>query len=211
MAAGLPLGPIVDGELHPWTVAEGLRAGAGRDLPLLVGATRSEFAGIAHANRALFEDQDVDKLLDGLGLADDVARRFADALPGAHPAELAGQYVTDALFRRRVVEWLELRRGAAPTFAYDFAWPSAVSGVAEHCLDVPFVFDLLEDPDVTRVAGPGAPQALADRVHEGFVRFVRDGDPGWPAYDDAARAVLVLDAEPHVVAGGYESARALTA
>jgi para-nitrobenzyl esterase len=210
MARGLPLGPVVDGELHPWTVEEGLRAGEGRDLPLLVGSTRSEFAGIAHAARALFEGRDGPTLLDGLGLADDAARRFAAALPGAHPAELAGQYVTDAMFRRRIVDWLELRRGAAPTWVYDFAWPSAVSGIAEHCLDVPFVFDLLEDPDVTRVAGPGAPQTLADRVHEGFVRFVRDGDPGWPAHEDDSRAVLLLDAAPQVVAGGYESARALT-
>jgi para-nitrobenzyl esterase len=191
-------------------VEEGLRSGAGRELPLLVGSTRQEFAGVAHDNRVLFEQREVTGLLDGLGLSVEAARRFADALPGSHPAEVVGQYVSDAVFRRRVVEWLALRRGAAPTWAYDFAWRSAVSGVAEHCLDVPFVFDLLEDPDVTRVAGSGAPQALADRVHEGFVRFLRDGDPGWPAYDDETRAVAVLDDDPHVVAGGYESARALT-
>jgi para-nitrobenzyl esterase len=124
---------------------------------------------------------------------------------------VVGQYVTDAVFRRRVVEWLPLRRDAAPTWVYDFAWRSAVSGIAEHCLDVPFLFDLLEDPDVTRVAGPDAPQALADRMHGAFVRFVRDGNPGWPAYEEDAPAVMIFDADPQVVAGGYESARALTA
>jgi para-nitrobenzyl esterase len=100
-------------------------------------------------------------------------------------------------------------RGAAATWAYDFAWPSAVSGVAEHCLDVPFVFDLLEDPDVARVAGPGAPQALADRVHAAFVGFVRDRDPGWAACDDPSCPVMVFDTDARVVPGGYESARAL--
>jgi len=208
MVDGRLLGPVVDGELHPWTVEEGLRAGAGADVPLLAGATREEFAGVAHANRALFDGRDVAGLLDRLGLPAEVAGRFAAALPGAHPAEAVGQFVTDALFRRRVVEWLDLRAGA-PTWAYDFTWRSSVSGVAEHCLDVPFVFDLLEDPDVTRVAGPDAPQALADRVHGAFVRFVRDGDPGWPAHDGGSRAVQVFDDEPQVVAGGYDSARAL--
>jgi para-nitrobenzyl esterase len=112
------------------------------------------------------------------------------------------------MFRRRIVEWLDLRRDAAPTWAYDFAWRSAVSEVAEHCLDVPFIFDLLDDPDVTRVAGPNPPQALADRVHGAYVGFVRDGDPGWPPYGNG-KSVVVFDTEPAVVAGGYPSARAL--
>jgi para-nitrobenzyl esterase len=209
MGGGLPLGPVVDGDLHPWTVVEGLRAGAGRDVPLLVGSTRQEFGALAQANRHLFEVSDSVELLDRLGLEPEVARRFADALPGHHPADVVGRYVSDVVFRRRIVDWLDLRRGPAPTWVYDFGWRSAVSGVAEHCLDVPFVFDLLEDPDVDRVAGPAAPQALADLVHGAFVGFVRDQDPGWPAHDDGAMAVMRFDAESGVVAGGYESARAL--
>ena len=129
-------------------------------------------------------------------------------LPAHHPAEVVGQYVSDVMFRRRIVDWLDLRRESAPTWAYDFAWPSAVSGVAEHCLDVPFIFDLLEDPDVTRVAGPEPPQALADRVHAAFVGFVRDQHPGWPAYHDS-KSIMVFDTESEIVSGGYESARTL--
>jgi carboxylesterase type B len=177
----LASGPVVDDELHPWTVEEGLRAGAGREVPLLVGSTRQEFGGLARANTQLFDTWDIGSLLERLDLDPVAARRFAATVPGHHPAEVVGQYVSDVMFRRRIVQWLELRRGAAPTWVYDFAWASAVSGLAEHCLDVPFVFDLLEDPDVTRVAGPDAPQALADRVHAAFVGFIRDREPGWPA------------------------------
>jgi para-nitrobenzyl esterase len=205
----LRLGPVVDGDLHPWPVEEGLRRGAGRDLPLLVGATRQEFGGLAHANSHLFEDHDVAELLLQVGLDASGARRYADAMPDEHPADVVGQYVSDLMFRRRMVDWLALRREAAPTWAYDFAWPSAVSGVAEHCLDVPFVFDLLEDPDVTRVAGPNAPQALASRVHGDYVSFIRDGNPSWPSYADS-QSVMVFDSDSRVVSGGYESARALT-
>jgi para-nitrobenzyl esterase len=201
-------GPVVDGELHPWTVEDGLRAGAGRDLPLLVGATRQEFGGLAHANRHLFADREVADLLDRMGVEPTVASRFAGALPGLDPADVLGQYVTDRMFRRRIVDWLDLRRDAVGTWAYDFAWRSAVSGVAEHCLDVPFIFDVLEDPDVTRVAGPDAPQALADAVHGAYVRFIRHGDPGWPPYQ-TGNSVMVFDTEPTVVAGGYTSARTL--
>ena len=209
MAGPLRLGPVVDGDLHLWPVDDGLRAGAGRGVPLLVGATRQEFGGIAHANRHLFTDRDVGQVLEQVGLEAGAARRFAAALPDHHPADVVGQYLSDLMFRRRIVGWLGSRHGHAPTFAYDFAWRSAVSGLAEHCLDVPFVFDVLHDPDVTRVAGANAPQSLADLVHGAYVGFVRDGVPGWPAYDDAA-SVMVFDTESAVVAGGYESARALT-
>ncbi|WP_164702813.1 carboxylesterase/lipase family protein [Modestobacter sp. KNN46-3] len=210
MDGRLPLGPVVDGDLLTGTVEEGLQAGAGADVPLLMGSTRQEFGGIAHAFRHLFEEHDVAGVLDALGVAPEVARRFAGVLPGHHPADVMGRYVSDVMFRRRVVDWLELRRGAAPTWVYDFAWRSAVSGVAEHCLDVPFAFDLLDDPDVTRVAGPGAPQQLADRVHGAYVAFVRDQDPGWPAHDDG-QAVMVFDADGGIVPSAYDSARTLTA
>ena len=208
MDGSLPLGPVVDGELHPSPVEEGMRAGAGQYIPLLVGSTRQEFSAIARANRHLLEDHDVEPILEEVGLSPEAARRFAAALPDHHPADVVGQYVSDVMFRRRIVDWLDLRREAAPTWAYDFAWPSTVSGVAEHCLDVPFIFDLLEDPDVTRVAGPKPPQSLADRAHAAFVAFVRDQHPGWPPYHDS-KSIMVFDAESAIVSGGYESARAL--
>ena len=209
MDGSLPLGPVVDGDVHPSSVEEAMRGGSGRDVPLLVGSTRQEFGGLAQANRHLFEDHHVEVLLEQVGLSPEAARRFAAALQDHHPAEVVGQYMTDVMFRRRIVDWLDLRGEAAvPTWAYDFAWPSAVSGVAEHCLDVPFIFDLLEDPDVTRVAGPEPPQALADQVHAAFVEFVRNQDPGWPSYRQS-KSIMVFASESATVNGGYESARAL--
>jgi para-nitrobenzyl esterase len=208
MDGSLPLGPVVDGDVHPSTMEEAVRAGAGADIPFLMGSTRQELSTVARANQHLFDDHAVEPILERLGLDPEKARRFAATLPGQHPADVVGQYVTDVMFRRRIVELLELRRGPAPTWAYDFAWPSAVSGIAEHCLDVPFIFDLVEDPDVTRVAGPEPPQALADQLHAAFVGFVRDHDPGWLPYHDS-KSIMVFDTESSTVTGGYESARAL--
>ena len=209
MDGSLSLGPVVDGDLHPSSVEEGMRAGAGRDISVVVGSTRQELSGMALANRHLFEGHDVEPFFEQVGLSPDAARRFAATLPDHDPAYVLGQYVTDVMFRRRIVDWLDLRgEAAAPTWAYDFGWPSAVSGLAEHCLDVPFIFDLLEDPDVSRVAGLEPPQALADQVHAAFLGFVRDQDPGWPPYNQS-KSIKVFDAKSAVVTEGYESARAL--
>jgi para-nitrobenzyl esterase len=209
MDGSLALGPIVDGDLYPSSVEDGMRAGLGRDIPLLVGSTREEFSGLAQANRQLFEEHDIEPLLEQVGLSPEAAQRYAAALQDHHPAEVVGQYVTDVMFRRRIVDWLDLRgEAAAPTWAYDFAWRSAVSGLAEHCLDVPFIFDLLQDPDVARVAGPEPPQALAEQVHAAFVGFIRDQDPGWATYRES-KSIMVFDNECTIVPGGYESARTL--
>ena len=141
------------------------------------------------------------QLLEQVGLSPDVARSFAAALQDHHPAEVVGQYVTDVMFRRRIVDWLDLRGEAvAPTWAYDFAWRSAVSGLAEHCLDVPFIFDVLEDPDVTRVAGPEPPQALADQVHAAFVGFVRNQIQAGRPTGSQSRSWSLLPNQPPSIA-----------
>jgi len=142
---------------------------------------------MAHANRHLFEDFDVEELLLRVGLEPSAAHRYAAALPGHHPAAVVGQYLSDLMFRRRITTWLDLRReAAAPTWVYDFAWRSQMSGVAEHCLDVPFIFDLLEDPDVARVAGLNPPQALAEVVRGSYVSFATDMTPAGHHFPDQA-------------------------
>ena len=106
--------------------------------------------------------------------------------------------------------WAELRAGAAaPTFAYDFAWRSGADGLSGHCLDVPFAWDVLGEKHVARLTGDSPPQELADAVHGAYVAFVRDGDPGWPAWD-GDQAVMTWDTDSAVTgADAYRSARLL--
>ncbi len=79
-----------------------------------------------------------------------------------------------------------------------FCWPSPAEGAALgafHALDVPFVFDDLDDPVLL---GDDPPQHLARQMHEAWTRFATTGDPAggaitdWPCYDDS-RAVLMFD------------------
>lgn len=209
MDGTLPFGPVVDGDLYPHTVEQALAAGVGADKELMVGATLEEFGSFFAANVELFADVPPSEALSLLGADDATAAAYADTLAGLPTAIMSGRWVTDVMFRRRIVRWLALR-GASPTWVYDFTWRSAVSGAAEHCLDVPFAFDVLNDPDVDRVAGPHAPQTLADRVHRAYVEFVRGGDPGWPraAGDDP---VVEVFGEDDDAVHGYASARVLAA
>jgi len=210
LCAGLRMAPTVDGEVLPWTVAEGLARGESTEVALLVGATRDEFSMVALASAPLFAGADPVDLLIRTGLQPDAAARYAEALAGWSPAAVLGQSVTDRVFRRHVLSWAALRSGAAaPTFAYDFAWPSGSSDLAGHCLDVPFAWDVLGDEHVARLAGEAPPQELADAVHGAYVAFVRDGDPGWPAWDGEG-PVMTWDTRSAVTdAAAYRSARRL--
>jgi para-nitrobenzyl esterase len=51
-------------------------------------------------------------------------------------------------------------------------------GLALHCAELPFVWDLLDAAGVRNVLGAEPPQELADAMHRAWVRFIANGDPG---------------------------------
>ena len=85
-------------------------------------------------------------------------------------------------------------------------------GWACHCLDVPFWFDCLGAEGVAEIAGGEPPRRLASALHGSAVSFVRDGEPGWPAWSAASGTTRVFGGDPSrpdVSADGYASVRAL--
>ncbi|MDQ4215524.1 carboxylesterase/lipase family protein [Microbacterium sp. ASV81] len=184
LVSGLPWGPVVDGDVVPRPTVEALRAGIGSGKALLLGATDDEYTPVLdHAPRALrFVPA---ALALRLLCRDRVVRRayLAANLPQRRrgTAALLGRFVSDRVFRSLVVQAAEAR-GAAPTWTYRFAWVSPAKGWSSHCVDVPFWFDVLAEPHVPALTGPTPPQRLATEMHAVAAAFVRDGDPGWPAW-----------------------------
>jgi para-nitrobenzyl esterase len=215
MGARMPYAPIVDGDLLGTKPLKAIAAGAGGTVDLLAGATHDEATlGVA---RRVGELGEVDEtvlatLLTYLGLPAEDYRRLHRSRPAA---TVFGQAVTDRTFRGRVVSLAEARvagGGAGRTYLYEFQWPSPVADGqlgAAHCLDIPFVFDNLDAAEVGDMAGAHPPQALADLMHRAWVRFVADGDPGWPAHDLADRTTMVFDVESGPVADLFAAERAL--
>ena len=207
---GLPLGPVVDGDLIPRPTRESLRAGIGADKPLVLGTTDDEFTmAMADAAKTL-RWVPTGMLLGKLGVAKD--RRAAYLAANADvvalgKARLAGRVLTDRMFRASVLQ-VSADRGDAPTWLYRFRWPSGTFGFAEHCLDVPFFFDCLDGPAMEPLAGPHPPQALADELHAAAVAFITDGHPGWPQAG-AQGIARVWDVPSTTVPGAYDAVKAL--
>ncbi|MET9319174.1 carboxylesterase family protein [Streptomyces sp. NPDC003038] len=203
---GPAFGLVTDPDTIPGAPLDALvGSAASGDVPLLLGWTTEE-------HRLWLAPTGAMRLLDRLGpLAVALARARSGkdrtavralraALPGAGPADLAGHLLGDRLLRDPLRRIAGARR-AAPSFVYEFAWRSGVPGLgACHALELGFVFDTLDVPEAAWLAGPHAPQALADEMHAAWVAFAVTGDPGWAPWNG--------DGPPKVF-GGPEPDRAV--
>ena len=66
-----------------------------------------------------------------------------------------------------------------------------------HALDVPLVFGTLDQALGALLIGtPPPPEAVevSGQMQMAWTAFARDGDPGWPAYDEQHREARVFDA-----------------
>lgn len=196
-AGGSPLGGTpgyalaVDPESLPASPDAAL---TGVEIPILIGTNTDEYrlwltpeavAGIGSAKAWLARL--------AMRVPGAAARAVRAAYPAASPGERLGQIVTDRLLRAPATRLAQAR--TAPTFVYEFAWESPVRDLrAAHALDIAFAFDLLEDDDARRLNGDGAPAALGAEMHAAWVAFIRDGNPGWPAFRDG-RSTRVFNTE----------------
>jgi para-nitrobenzyl esterase len=194
----LPWGPWTDGDVvteDPFTAA---RRG---DVRVLAGATAHEF-NMAWAGADWITWDMVSGGLARAGVPGEAAAAYLSRLD-ARPADMVGQATTDRTFRvpaQRLAE--AVSGGGGGAWVYDFGWTAPggpLRGMAFHCLDVPFAFGTTGEPGVAEATGGATPEALVADVHGAVVRFVADGDPGWPGYTGASRAVMRFG-EPSVLA-----------
>ena len=191
-APGLPFAPVVDGEVVTRSAIEAVAAPANKHVPVLAGVTANEFSMVLRD--AGWVTRDLLAAALGARTGRDAAQvgRYLDKQAARTPAEIAGQAVTDQTFRLPMHQFL----AAAPTgFGYEFRWApdsGPFAGLSVHCLDLPFVFDLLSADGVAEVAGGNPPQALADAMHGAVTSFVKDQTPGWARYEPDTRLTMIF-------------------
>ena len=176
------------GERQP---AEASAAGLGSTVPLLIG-TNSQEGNLYLVPQGTFDDSSED---DVRALAarvhpdpETVVAAHRAANPRGGWGEIRSAILGSALFgagTRKLVEARAAHPGA-PLHEYRFCWRSTAVGGrlgAAHGVELPFVFDCLEEP-VLR--GPGGllgpdepPRHLATEMHRAWVNYAATGDPGW--------------------------------
>ena len=213
--AGLPFTPTVDGDILTAPIAQALREGQGEEVAVLAGSTTHDFvsAGLAYVDSAAGRDP------RGILVAGGLPEALADRILAAHPEHqdaphlIVGDVISDATFHVPVATWFIARDARAReagekagSYAYEFTYCCGPMHMATHCMEIPFVFDCLAHPYCEHTLGGPAPQALADEMHQAWVRFIETGDPGWEPWaprsvgrrfgDNRSGSVVIARDEP---------------
>lgn len=229
MADGEPfrLGPVFDQKNFTKQPFNPGAPSQSRDIPLLIGTTRTEMTLLAGARRPELFDLTWETLPAAL----------EQGLPGMDPATVTAGYrklnpelqapelfftaITDNGFLRRSLALADRKadQGGAPVYFYLFNWDSPVDDgkwKAMHALEIGFVFDNVAKSE--SMAGLGDNQQLiADMMSESWLAFARSGNPNsdampqWSPYTSAERSTMVIDLNPRMVADPRQKFMALLA
>lgn len=185
---GMCLEPVVDGNVLPARPYEVIAAGRVPDVELMVGSNDDEHGLFLTATGVsdVVDEATVRTVLDSRGAPPSAYDAYDHLLARPGPGQVLVAASTDWYFRvpalRLAEQWHATGRAS---YVYQFGWSSPAMGGrlgACHYTDVAFVFDTLSAAEGRALLGQDPPQVLADDVHAAWVAFVRDGDPGWPAY-----------------------------
>lgn len=214
---GLPgEGPLVtwpaeDGDVVPFDVRGALARGEGAPVPVVWGFNAEEanlfLLGSGRLDGATWAD--VDAAFAATHHDPGRARVALTALagPGATPGQVLSRHLTWSMFAASTIRAaLDHAAAGHPSWLYELTYRSGAAGGrvgAAHLTELPFVFDILDDPHVPAMLGPAAPQGLAAEMSTAWVAFAASGDPGWPRLADADGPSKLFDARSDVVRGRY--------
>jgi len=222
---GMPLQPVVDGEVQPRLALESVARGAAAGVPLLVGTTLEEwklFMPADPTNFGLTDEKLHARVEQRLGAASRgviETYRKARGERGAPvtPPELWSALETDRIFRMPALRLAETHLRHEPrVYSYLFTWPSPMfDGMLGSChaLELGFVFGTHAEPGMADFSGTG-PEAdeLARRMMDAWLAFARSGDPStpsdrWPRYTAADRPTCVFGEKTEVVHAPHDEER----
>ena len=213
----MPFEPVVDGSSLPVRPIDGIVAGAGAEVDLLIGSNTEEERLFMVPNGVInyINDDILKGTIAAYGLpVEETLTTYRQLRPEATPGDLLEAIVTDWFFRIPAIRVAEahVRQAKAATYMYEFAWRSPqFDGKlgACHALEIGFAFDTLDKEGNDALAGPNPPQSLADTMHRAWVAFIKEGNPGWPQYDLNQRTTIRFDTNQEVVNDPRAAERAL--
>jgi para-nitrobenzyl esterase len=199
------LSPVVDGKYLPAHPFDPVASPTAAGVPIIIGTNRHENATFLTTDprrRRLEESELRQRLAPVLGdKMDRVLDVYRKTRPDATPWDLFVALSSEGT-RRASIALAERKAAAspAPVFMYLFTWETDYYGDlfrACHVLEIPFVFDNVDDLDIT--GGRPDKYELVESVSEAWIAFARSGDPNhpgipkWEPYTADHRSTMLLD------------------
>jgi para-nitrobenzyl esterase len=206
MGAIMSFAPVKDGHYLPTHPFDPVAAPSAANVPVIIGTTRDESATFLAADprrRRLSEHELQDRLTPLLGdKAEKILAVYKKTRPEATPWDLLIG-ITSERFRLASVRLAERKAagGPAPVFQYLFTYQSDFLGglfKAGHGMEIPFVFDHVDDVPLTGTRPER--YKLAAAMSEAWAAFARTGDPNhpglpkWQPFTGKSRHTMLFDA-----------------
>ena len=203
-------GPVMDGGSLPRQPFTPDAPPGTKSVPMLIGTTKDEQAGLMGARDPKLFDLKWEELPEKLasfkarGL--DVTAAIAktrELYPDLNAADVFFVIQTETGMRRNAILQAERKsaQGGAAAYMYLLTHETPVDGGkwnAPHAYDLVFMFDNVAKSASFVGEDPNA-QKVADAMSTAWIKFARDGNPGWDAYTADHRAVMAFDTESKVV------------
>jgi para-nitrobenzyl esterase len=178
-----PLRPVIDGDVLPLEPLSALAqewSVNGSPLRVLVGHNAQEMRFYYIPGGALehVTEDDLTAFLCDAGME----AFTSEGSPGERlcAAQSRHYYAEPA---RRLAELASLHARSAHRYRFDWHSPQCEGMLgAAHGVELPFVFDNLDSPAAHEFTAANPPKDLARRMHDAWVRFACEGDPGWPRH-----------------------------
>lgn len=204
MGFGLNWGPSVDGEDLPFQTASVEALSLSKNIPLMIGTVKNEFAPFANMRFVGASDETIMNHIRET--YKDKADAYIAAVKKAYPNDTKAKDLidVDTMFRPGSVVQANTKsnlEGGAPVYMYLFTWQSPVFDgkyKALHCMELPFVFDNIAKANQMTGGGQEA-YALADKMSQAWINFAKTGNPNhsglpeWPAYNSTDTSTMHFD------------------
>jgi para-nitrobenzyl esterase len=197
---------IIDGKLMPRPIMDAFRAGASRNVPLVIGTVRDESSSTLPRGAAEKPFPIGQMELNSLDLSqtNDMDLRYQRAFTKMSPLDRRRALVTAEEYWASCIRVCETRaKLGAATYMYRSDRVLKTGLYAGYCpsgSDIPIVFDTLDKGEVVATGSTvtAEDQVLATAAHAYWVNFVKTGTPSspgqptWPRYESAKRQTMIL-------------------
>jgi len=231
-SALLAFRPLIDGDTLPIHPLKAFQNGDCKDIDFMIGTNLEEAKLItaAEPSYSKMSDAEVEKTIIAFLSMGGVDKNKAEAIINTYkkaregksttePLEIMNAILTDSMFRVPTIHFLEAQRPHQPnTYNYIFTWPSpGLDGAlgACHALELPFVFGVLDLPEMENFSGKGQDaEVLSEKIMDAWIAFAHTGNPNhkgipdWPSYDIEKRSTMLIGKEFKVVDGFSDKERA---
>jgi len=211
-----PFSPVLDPQILPAHPFEPAATRISEDVPVMVGWNKTESTVFSFSDPQAFslDEAGMRKRIEGLVGQD------ADRLIAAYRAEFpkltpSGIYFYAASYSMMGAGSVKIAErksalGRAPVYVYRLDWETPISNgklMSPHGLEMPLVFDNVEEGGYALTGGSPEAKKLASAMSEAWIAFAGTGNPNtkksglpdWAPYSSEKRAVMIFDNQCKVV------------